>query len=188
MKRRVDLALAVGLLVSLAFNGALLLRDRSSAAAPAPASTRSASGARSSPCPPAALASRPQEPSASHGDPAMGRDRRDFDDEVRDPAWATAQEAAIEGHIAEMVREPRDIAVECRARCCAITGKDALSPDFVLDLQTSAGLVRWADGLSFSDRVVACFDRAAARPPPTELARRRNQPRESGPESARTMP
>ncbi len=118
------------------------------------------------PCPPRSLL-----PAQAAPQPASAV----IDDEKRDPEWATAQEAAIEAHVADMVLEPIDISVECRSRCCSITGDEVLSASFMQDLQSSAGLMPWAETLRFSDRVVACFDRAKGKRPPTELARRRKE-------------
>lgn len=170
MRYRLDLGLGATLLGSLVLNGFLLARG----SPPENGDVRRAASAnppgRAIPC------TLPPEPASNTDDhvgpnaPAAG-----FDAENRDPSWATAQEAAIEAHLADMLVEPLELSVECRSRCCAITGKDALSPGLVLDLQTSAGLMPWSDGLQFSNRVVACFDPAKHKNPPTALARRRKE-------------
>ena len=172
MRRKVDLVLGVGLLASLTLNGALLVRDHSSTTGP----TGSSSPPTTAGPVPCSSTGDPTRPSPGEAGPSATLSKPgDFDDEVRDPAWATAQEAAIEAHLADMLPEPLDLAVECRSRCCAISGKAALSPALVLDLQASAGLLPWAENLQFSNRVIACFDRASAKRPPTELARRRKE-------------
>jgi hypothetical protein len=168
VKRALDMGLGLAALASLALNAFLLVRAPSAGAGAAP--TRGvAQLALPAPCQPKHSLSAPaitSEPSAMPGD---------FVDEARDSPWATAQEATIEAHLADMASGPLDLAVECRERCCAITSKNQLPTDFVLDLQTSAGMMPWAERLSFSDRVVACFDRGASKRPPTELARRRKE-------------
>ena len=167
MTHRLDAALGVALLFSLGLNGLLLLHS-----APIAASPQRAPGAedpptpRKIPCPPRSLAT-----AQVAAQPTSSR----FDGETRDPEWATAQEAAIESHIADMVHEPMEVSVECRSRCCSISGDGVLSASFMQDLQASAGLMPWAESLSFADRVVACFDRAKGKRPPTELARRRKE-------------
>jgi len=169
VKHALDIGLGLATLASLALNTFLLVRTPSPGAGPAPAPAGVAPLALPAPCQPKHPMSSPaitSEPSPTSGD---------FGEEARDPTWATAQEATIEAHLADMATGPTDLVVECRARCCAITSRSQLPTDFVLDLQTSAGIMPWAERLSFSDRVVACFDRASVKRPPSELARRRQE-------------
>jgi hypothetical protein len=173
--RRLDLGLSVALAATLGLNAFLLVRRASPASGSlATPIAGAAATSRAIPCPPSRLSpERALSPATASNASSPGG--AGFDREERDPAWATAQEAAIHEHIVDMATIAADVSVECRARCCAITGDDVLSPAFILDLQTSAGLMPWAERLSFSDRVIACFDRSAQKRPPTALARRRKE-------------
>jgi hypothetical protein len=99
-----------------------------------------------------------------------------FARESRDARWATAQEDVLEAHFQELLSPYRiDLGVECRTRCCEVSGDDVDWALVASEIQTSAGLLGWATEIQFSDHVVACFDRKIIRAAPTKLVRRRNE-------------
>lgn len=99
-----------------------------------------------------------------------------FARESRDSTWATTQEGILDAHFAELLAPHRfDLTVECRMRCCEFSGDDVDWGLVASEMQTSAGLLGWATEMSFSDHIVACFDRKTAMAAPTNLVRRRNE-------------